>query len=67
MPMLDIVLSGRVRQFGGIPELIGREGVVDEFFEDEKGHIHCHVLEDDGGWFWCPSYLLEVQASIVKG
>ncbi len=35
---------------------VGRQGVVVEAFEDEKGNIHCKT--DDG--VWCPSFLLGV-------
>lgn len=57
--ILNIALSGRVRQFAGIPELVGRQGRVEEYFRDEKGNVHCRVITDDDDWFWCPASLLE--------
>lgn len=61
-----IRVGDRVRQAGGIPELVGREGIVDSFFRDEKGAIHCKVDTASGDWFWCPADLLEVQTSAAK-
>ncbi len=52
-----------VKQVGGIKELVGREGTVNETFRDEKGALHCLVgapkLVSSCGEFWCPVSLLE--------
>jgi hypothetical protein len=53
-----------VKQVGGIPELIGRTGKVERTLWDEKGALHCEIVEryaDRSGStsFWCPASLLE--------
>ena len=46
-----------VRQYQGIPHLVGRTGVVEYAFVDEKGNLQCHMT---GKW-WCPASCLVVE------
>ena len=44
----------------GLPNFIGREGVVEETFFDEKGALHCRIVVDGADWWWCPAAFLDL-------
>jgi hypothetical protein len=54
-------LGKRVKQVAGIPELIGRVGLVVEIFIDENDVLHC-LCDSVAGGFWCPVHLLRIES-----
>jgi hypothetical protein len=50
-----------VKQVAGIPELIGRVGLVVEIFIDENDVLHC-LCDSVAGGFWCPVHLLRIES-----